>query len=158
MRLLFLISIILCSTFSYAQKINFSNKEEIINFLNKKEYTVGEYGKIAFKYDSYDNNFKALKFKAEFTPSGSDKKAKKIQLETMIFEHDGFYIQSYFRNLNLKTPGAFVSDNYDFPTIYNLFENGEMYYVEKPNISMEEYIKSITTGQFISASKNVLCK
>jgi hypothetical protein len=141
-----------------AQKINLSNKEELINYLNKKEFTVGEYGKIAFKYDSYDNNFKALKFKAEFTPSGSDKKAKKIQLETMIFEHDGFYIQSYFRNLNLKTPGAFVSDNYDFPTIYNLFENGEMYYVEKPNISMEEYIKSITTGQYISASKNVLCK
>jgi hypothetical protein len=141
-----------------AQKINLSNKEELINYLNKKEFTVGEYGKIAFKYDSYDNNFKALKFKAEFTPSGSDKKAKKIQLETMIFENDGFYIQSYFRNLTLKTPGAFVSDNYDFPTMYNLFENGEMYYVEKPNISMEEYIKAITTGQFISASKNVLCK
>jgi hypothetical protein len=76
----------------------------------------------------------------------------------MIFEHDGFYIQSYFRNLTLKTPGAHVNDNYDFLTMYNLFENGEMYYVEKPNISMDEYIKALTTGQYNLPSKSILCK
>jgi hypothetical protein len=158
MKLLFFFGIILCSTFSIAQKIDLSNKDQIIDYLNKKEFTVGEYGKIAFKYDSYDNNFKALKFKAEFTPSGTETKPKKIQLETMVFESDGFYIQDFCRNLTLKTPGAFLNDNYNFPTMFNLFENGDMYYVDKPNISMDEYIKAITTGQFISSAKNVLCK
>jgi hypothetical protein len=113
---------------------------------------------MVIKYDDYDKAFNAMKFKVEFTPTSSEKKPKKIQLETMIFENDGFYSPDYIKSFSLKTSGAYVNDKYNFPTNYNLFENGEMYYVDKPNISMDEYIRAITTGQFISSAKNVLCK
>jgi hypothetical protein len=76
----------------------------------------------------------------------------------MIFENDGFYSPDYVKSFSLKTSGSYVNDKYNFPTNYNLFENGEMYYVDKPNISMDEYIRAITTGQFISSAKNLLCK
>ncbi len=46
MKNIFLFTIIFIASFCKAQKINLSNKEELINYLNKKEFTVGEYGKM----------------------------------------------------------------------------------------------------------------
>jgi hypothetical protein len=158
MKNLLLTAFLLLTTLLNAQKINLSNKEELIKFLNKKEVTVGQYGKMVLSYDSYDKAFNALKFKVEFTPTSSEKKPKKIQLETMVFEADGFYIQDYVRNFDLKTPGAFVNDKYDFPTSFTFFENGEIYFRDQPTLSMEEYIKAIVNSTFISSAKYVLCK
>jgi hypothetical protein len=95
MKKIFLFTLIFIASFCKAQKINLSNKEELINYLNKKEFTVGEYGKMVIKYDDYDKAFNALKFKVEFTPASSEKKPKKVQLEAMIFENDGFYSPDY---------------------------------------------------------------
>ncbi len=158
MKLLFFFGIILCSTLCKAQKIDLSNKDQIIDHLNKKEFTVGEYGKMLIKYDDYDKAFNALKFKVEFTPTSAEKKPKKVQLEVMIFENDGFYSPDYVKSFSLKTSGAYVNDKYNFPTNYYLFENGDLYYVDKPNLSMEDYIKSLTAGEFVKSPKSFLCK
>lgn len=157
MKKLIILLCVFVSCLCNAQKINLSNKEDLISYLNKKEFTVGDYGKIVFKYDEYDKAFNALKFKVEFTLT-SEKKSKKIQLETMIYENDGFYVPEYVKYITLRTPGAYVNDKYKLPTTFSLFENGELYYLDKPNISMEEYIKAINNGDFVKTPKSFLCK
>lgn len=96
----------------HSQKVNFSNKDEFVEFLNKKEFMVGQYGTLTFDYDGYEKDFRGLKFKVSFTPSSSGKKSKKILFQTMILEYDGFYIPNFFRDISLNNPGLYVNNSY----------------------------------------------
>lgn len=158
MKNIILLTTLLISSIGFSQKINLTDKEEVIKQLNKKEFNVGKYGKMILFYDDYDKDFKTLKFKVEFTPASNDKKSKKIKLATDIFVMDGFYNPSYMTSFVLKTAGALMNENYEFPTMFLLFENGELYFADKINISMEDYIKLITKETVIKTGNYVLCK
>ena len=158
MKKLILVPLLFILSIGYSQKINLTDREELIKNLDKKEFNVGQYGILTMFYDDYDKDFKTLKFKVEFLPASNEKKSKKIKLETDIFLMDGFYNPSYTISIALKTPGTFVNENYNFPTIFMLFENGELYFKDKTNLSMEDCIKLIKDGSIGSPSKFILCK
>ena len=140
-----------------AQQINLDDKDDIVDLLSKKEFKVGEYGKVVFKYDEYDKKTASVKFKVDFYPANRSKKNRKVELTASIVQHDGFYIQNYYREISLIDSDLFFNQKYDFPTRYLLFENGELYYMDKIEIPMKDYIKMIMNGQTAGTPRYKLC-
>jgi hypothetical protein len=71
---------------------------------------------------------------------------------------DDFSFPKYVRTITLSEANSYTTLNINAPTIFQLFENGEIYYQEKTSISMAEYINSITSGKaFINSPTYKLC-
>lgn len=137
-----------------SQTIDLRSENSIREFLNDKEIKVGEYGIIRFTYDKYTREFGSLDFKVLYMLPD-----RTVPLKANIMIHlDEFSFPKYVRAITLSDPNSYTTLNINAPTIFQLFENGEIYYQEKTSISMAEYINSITSGKaFINSPTYKLC-
>jgi hypothetical protein len=141
MKNLFAILFIFITTLSlYGQKVNLSDLESMKAYLDDKTFTVGNYGTITFQYKSYDKDFNSVVFTVIYEIPGQ-KKPKKLLFETKIMlTFDEFVIPSFTRPVHLSAPGLLYSMNFGIPLFFDLYENGEMYYMDKLNYDMQEYL------------------
>lgn len=137
-----------------SQTIDLRSENSIREFLNDKEIKVGEYGIIRFTYDKYTREFGSLDFKVLYMLSD-----REIPLKAnMMIYLDDFSFPNYVRAITLSDPNSYTPININAPTIFQLFENGEIYYQDKTTMSMADYINSITSGKtFINSPTYKLC-
>ena len=147
------------STIAFNQQIDLADEKSLRTFLDDKQFTVGNYGSIKFKYTGYDKDFGNVKFDVEYTIPG-EKKPKKIAFKADItIKWDEFYLPKYARFFSLKNTNSFAQIFYNVPTNFELFENGELYYQDRTTITMEEYLKARKGGEYsIKAAPFKLCK
>jgi hypothetical protein len=143
-----------------AQKIDLTNKDALISFLEKKIFEVGNYGEIEFKFENYNKDFLTLDFEVEYTIK-TDKKPKKYKLWTSIILTNGeFYIPDYNKSIMLSEKQSIRSLRAQFPTMFELLNNGELYFVDKSTISFDDYYNKTIKGGDLNYGKRkyVLCK
>jgi len=147
MRTILIILFLFFFNLGFSQQINLSDKEDLVKFLNNKEFNVGNYGKIIFDFDKYEKNFNMVNFKVTYEIQGN-KKPKKIKLYAKVYlSDDSFNSFGYVRDIKLtKEESVFFDEPYPFPTIFLLFENGELYYRDKNSMTMNQYIDVIKKG------------
>jgi hypothetical protein len=139
---------LLYSTVAFNQTIKLSDENSVKSFLDDKQFTVGNYGSVKFKYVSYEKDFGTMKFNVEYSLPG-EKKPKRIALSTdIMIKLDEFYSTSYVRGFSLKSMNAFSQLNLNIPTNFELYENGELYYQDKTTMTMNEYMEARKTGEF----------
>lgn len=137
------------TTVVFSQIINLSNAESVKEFLDDKKFTVGNYGTITFNYKEYDKDFNRLKFNVIYEVP-SQKKPKKIIFETdVMLTWDEFTFPTFVRPIGLTVPGVLYLPNYNIPLFFDLYETGELYYMDKPEFNMQDYIESKINGNFI---------
>lgn len=144
----------------FAQKIDLTNKDAIVSFLEGKTFEVGNYGELQFKFENFNKDFLMLYFEVLFTVK-TDKKPKKYKLWTsMILTNGNFYIADYSKSINITEKQSMRTLSSDFPTQFELLSNGELFYIDKSNVSFDEYYnKTIKGGESNYAKrKYVLCK
>ncbi len=147
------------STITNSQKILLSDESSVKSFLDDKQFTVGEYGTIKFKYTSYEKDFGMLKFNVEYLIPGGKKGKKIAMVADIMIKLDEFYSPSYVRFLSMKSGNSFTQLNYNLPTNFQLFENGELYFQDRTTISMTDYLNAIKTGKYsINAGEYKLCQ
>ena len=130
------------------QKITFNDIESVKGYLDDKKFVVGEYGTITFKYKEYDKDFNRIKFTVIYEVPGQ-KKPKKILFETdVLLSWDEFILPSFTRTIVLNAPGMLYQPNFNIPLFFDLYETGDLYYMDKPTYNMGEYIESKTSGRF----------
>ena len=154
-----LASLIVVNTF-YAQKIDLSSKDAIVSFLEGKTFEVGNYGEIQFSFENFNKDFLALDFEVVFTVK-TDKKPKKYKLWTsLILTNGNFYIPDYFKSINLTEKQSMRTLSSQFPTQFELLNNGELFFIDKSNVTFDDYYnKTIKGGEFnYGKRKYVLCK
>jgi len=136
------------------QSIDLSSENSIREFLSDKEIKVGEYGSIQFTYEKYNREFGTIDFKVLYQLSD-----RVIPLKANMMIHlDDFSFPNYVRAITLSDPNSYTPLNIHAPTIFQLFENGEIYYQDKTTMSMADYINSITSGKtFINSPTYKLC-
>ena len=136
------------TTVIFSQKVNLSNQESVKAFLDDKKFTVGNYGTVTFNYKEYDKDFNRLEFTVIYEVPGQ-KKPKKIMFETdIVLTWDEFTLPAFVRPIGLTVPGLLYLPNYNIPLFFDLYETGELYYMDKPEFKMQEYIESKTNGNF----------
>lgn len=143
MRVFFSIVTIVIWQSVLSQTIDLSSENSIREFLNDKEIKVGEYGTIQFTYEKYNREFGSIDFKVLYR---FPDRAIPLKANIMI-RLDDFSFPKYVRAITLSDPNSYTSININAPTIFQLFENGEIYYQDKTTISMIDYINSITSGK-----------
>jgi hypothetical protein len=120
-------------------------------YLDGKQVKVAEYGELLFKYDKIDNDFGTINFNVTYIIPGG-KKPKKIDFKAKILvQNDDFRSPSFVRGFSLQNDAVYYTPNYGFPTTFELYENGEIYYQDKQIISMSEYIKAQKSGVLIQS-------
>jgi hypothetical protein len=151
MKNLFLTLFIFISTLTlFGQNVNLSDIESTKSYLDGKTFTVGSYGTITFQYKSYDKDFNSLVFNVIYEIP-SQKKPKKLLFETKIMlTFDEFVMPSFTRPVHLNAPGLLYSLNFDVPLYFDLYENGELYYMDKLNYDMEEYLDAKKNGRMFN--------
>jgi hypothetical protein len=154
MRVFFSIVIIVIWQSVLSQTIDLSSENSIREFLNDKEIKVGEYGTVQFTYEKYNREFGSIDFKVLYRLPD---RAIPLKANIMI-RLDDFSFPKYVRTITLSEANSYTTLNINAPTIFQFFENGEIYYQEKTSISMAEYINSITSGKaFINSPTYKLC-
>ena len=156
-------TILICYLFSlflptliFSQKIDLSEEKSVKSYLNGKKFTVGDYGTVEFEYDTYDKEFGRIKFDVEYKISG-EKKPKKIKLKAEIFiKYNDFNMPKFVRPFSLSYPESPYVESFSFPTNFELYENGELYYQERTSITMEDYLKSRTSGKIQPTDKGLI--
>lgn len=158
MKKLVLLFGLLCSTVAFNQSIKLSDENSVKTFLDNKQFNVGSYGSIKFKYVSYEKDFGTIKFNVEYSIPG-EKKPKRITLNTdIMIKLDEFYATSFVRGFSLKSMNSFSQINLNLPTNFELYENGELYYQDKTTMTMNEYLEARKNGGFsIKAAAYKLC-
>lgn len=148
-----------CSCNAFTQIIDLSNEESVKNFLDEKQFVVGEYGTIKFHYSNYDKTFGKIEFNVDYIIPG-EKKPRKIMLKAdIMIKMDDFVSPSFVRGFSLNIPNSFSILNLNRPTHFELFENGELYYQEKSNITMSEYLNARKSVDFaIKSAQYKLCE
>ena len=134
----------------FGQKIILNDLESVKGYLDDKKFVVGEYGSITFKYKEYDKDFNQIKFSVFYEVPGQ-KKPKKLLFETAILlAWDEFTLPSFTRPIVLHVPGVLYQQNFNIPLFFDLYETGDLYYMDKPTFNMEEYIEAKTSGRFFT--------
>jgi len=129
-----------CFSAATAQPYNLSEKDVIISLLNKKTFIVPNYGEIRFKYDGMQ--FGMLNFEVEYTLI-SGKSRRTIDLYTEIPEtNGGFHLPDFFKGMTLRKKNENSMVKREYPTIFELLENGELYYRDKPKMSFKDYYET----------------
>lgn len=139
-----------------AQSINLSDKENLISSLDKKTFIIADYGEIKFKFDNYNDDFQMFGFDVEYTLY-SGKKNKTIKLYTTFpLTYGGFYQPDFFKDISLSIKNETKVFQADFPTRFQLLQNGEFYFLDKQDSYnfQEYYTKSIKNGDASSYVKN----
>jgi hypothetical protein len=149
---------LLYSTVAFNQTIKLSDENSVKSLLDDKQFTVGNYGSIKFKYVSSEKDFGTIKFNVEYSIPG-EKKPKRITLSTdIMIKLEEFYSTSFVRGFSLKSMNTFSQINLNLPTNFELYENGELYYQDKNTMTMKEYMEARKNGEFsIKAAPYKLC-
>jgi len=123
-----------------AQKYDLSEKEGIISALHKKTFIVPNYGEIRFKYD--ESEYGLLKFDVEYTVNNGRIK-KTYDLSTSIPESNGgFHMPDYIKGFSVSKKAELGLVKREYPTSFELLENGELYFRDKPNQTFKEYYET----------------
>ena len=129
--------------FTYSQNIDLSSENAIREYLNDKEFKVGNYGKVQFIYDKFNRDFGSIDFRVLYQISDQT-----IPLKASIFLNvDNFYSPKYFKAIIISDTNPYKSLNLGVPTIFQLFENGALYYQEKTTMTMDEWIGALSSGK-----------
>jgi hypothetical protein len=147
MRALFVIVTFLTSFTALSQSINLSDPESVKEFLDETHYQLGDYGSVFFKYDKYDKDFGKIVFDAMYLLPGGKKPVKVLFKAEIMIANNDFISPSFVRSFVLRNPNSFVIDNYNYPLVFELYDNGELYYQEKLHMEKSEYILSRKSGQ-----------
>ena len=158
MKKLIVLLVLLVSNLTYSQELILADESSVKSFLDDKQFTVGEYGTIKFKYVSYVKDFGMLKFNVEYLIPGGKKGKKIAMVADIMIKLDEFYSPSYVRGFSMKSGNSFTQLNYNLPTNFQLFENGELYFQDRTTLSMTDYLNAIKTGKYsINAGEYKLC-
>jgi hypothetical protein len=145
----------------YSQSIIMTDKDDLISALHKKTFIVSNYGEIKFILDKFDKDFLMFSFKVEYTIYG-EKKNKTYDLRTSFpLTNGGFYIPDFYKDMSISQDVALKTLRSDFPTRFQLLQNGELYFLDKFNsFNFENYYnQTIKKGEEISLKQKwVLCK
>lgn len=151
-----IILFLVTSTSTYSQNIDLTNKKELKNYLNGSSFKVGNYGSIKFSYDSYDKDFLMLTFKVKYTLF-KDKRNKTYKFYTSFpLTYGGFYQPDFFKEFTISHKNQMSTLISDFPTRFQLLQNGELYFLDKSNSYTfnQYYKKTIKSGEKIYVKKN----
>jgi len=133
-------------TILFGQKITLNDMESVKGYLDERKFAVGDYGTITFKYKEYRKDFNELTFNVIYEVPGQ-KKPKKLSFETHLsLEWNEFGLPSFTRPLIFVDPGLLYVPNFNGPYCFDLYETGDLYYMDKPTFNMEEYIDAKTSG------------
>jgi hypothetical protein len=143
MKTILSLSFLFFQIFAFSQKIDLTSDNAIREYLNEKVFKVGGYGSVQFFYDKYNRDYGTIDFKVFYQFSD-----KSIPLKASIYlKSDDFYIPNYFKSITITDVNPYNALNLGAPTLFQLFENGDLYYQEKTTISMEEWIAAISSGK-----------
>ena len=146
-------------THGFSQMVNLSDHKSVKEFLNKKEFKVGDYGKIKFTFLKYDKDFGSLQFNVLYTINTQSKPIKKLMQCDVFVESNSFVLPNFMRGITLRNGSSMKMLNINAPSNFQLFENGELYYQDRAEIDMDEYIENITSGKYsLGAAPYKLCK
>lgn len=136
----FTLMLFVLSLSAYTQNYDLSEKNQIIAALNKKTFVVPNYGEIRFKYDGFE--YGLLKFEVEYTLyTGRIKKT--YDLHTEIPESNGgFHMPDYYKGITLSKKGELGLSKREYPTMFELLENGELYFRDKPKQTFNQYYET----------------
>ena len=145
----------------YSQELNLTDKETLISALNKKTFIVSDYGEIKFNFDNYMEDFLMLSFDVDYTLYRG-KKHKTYRMHTQIpLTYGGFYQPDFFKEISLTLKESTKNLIADYPTRFQLLQNGEFYFLDKPDsYSFEDYYRrTIGNGETLYIKpKWILCK
>ncbi len=145
----------------YSQSVIMTDKDNLISALNKKTFIVSNYGEIKFIFDKFDKDFLSFSFNVEYTIYGG-KKNKTYDLHTSFpLTYGGFYMPDFFKDMIISQDVAMKTLRSDFPTRFQLLQNGELYFLEKySSYNFENYYdQTIKKGEIMSLKQKwILCK
>jgi len=132
----------LISWVGFSQKLDLKSENSLREFLNEKEIKVGDYGSLVFYYDKFNRDMGSVDFKVSYKLPDRTLPLK----ANIMISLDEFSFPNYMRAITLSDPNSYKMLNIGAPLLFQIFENGAIYYQERTTMTMNDYINSITSG------------